>query len=190
MPPLSQAVAPLLQAADPLLQVAAPLVQKHGVAEGEEAVALVDGVLVGGQDVLASAESGDEHHERGTRHVEVGDEGIDHMELVARQDVETRGLAVAGDKGAAAAVGRRCRRIGRRSSEPAPWSPPSACAAASPVVSCQPAAEAPPENPAAEEASGSQALSRLRTLVVPTAMTRPPAAWVAFTASTVAWGTV
>lgn len=79
--------------------------QEHGVAEGEEAVALFDGVLVGGQNVLAGAEGGDEHHERGARHVEVSDEGIDHMELIAWQDIEARGLAVAGDKGAPAAVG-------------------------------------------------------------------------------------
>ncbi len=41
---------------------------KHGVAEGEEAVALVDGVLVGGQDVLAvlKAETSIISVERGT----------------------------------------------------------------------------------------------------------------------------
>lgn len=39
------------------LQAATSLLQEHGVAEGEEAVALVDGVLVGGQNVLAGAES-------------------------------------------------------------------------------------------------------------------------------------
>ena len=81
--------------------------QEHGVAEGEEAITLVDGVLVGGQDVLAGAEGGDEHHERGARHVEVGDQGIHHVELIARQDVEARGLALPGTQGASAAVGRR-----------------------------------------------------------------------------------
>lgn len=49
--------------------------------------------------------AGDEHHERGTRHMEVGDEGIDHVELIARQDIEARGLAIAGDKSAPAVVG-------------------------------------------------------------------------------------
>ena len=39
-------------------------------------------------------------------------------------------------------------------------------------------------------ASSSHALSRLRTLVVPTAITRPPRSRVSAMASTVRWGTV
>ncbi len=39
------------------------LMNKHSVAEGEEAVAFVDGVLVGVADVVYGGEGADEHHE-------------------------------------------------------------------------------------------------------------------------------
>ena len=104
---------------------------EHGVAEGEHTVAVLDGVVVRGHDVLAARECAYEHHERALGHMEVRDEPVDYMEGATRQKIEA---------------------------------PPFAC--------------------------GSQALSRLRVDVVPTAMTRPPAACVSLMASTVVCGTV
>ena len=43
---------------------------EHRVAEREQAVFLLDCVLVGGHDVLARRECAHEHHERRPRHVE------------------------------------------------------------------------------------------------------------------------
>lgn len=43
---------------------ASTLVDEHGVAEGEQAVALINGMLVGAHDVVASGKGAYQHHER------------------------------------------------------------------------------------------------------------------------------
>ena len=55
------------------------LQNEHRVAKAEEAVALLDGGGVGIHDLVASGKCAHEHHERGTRHVEVCDQRVDHV---------------------------------------------------------------------------------------------------------------
>ena len=63
---------------------------EHGVAEGEEAVFLLDGLLIGAQDVLPPRQRRHQHHQRGLRQVEIGDETVQRLELVARIDEDVR----------------------------------------------------------------------------------------------------
>ena len=58
----------------------------HGVAEGEKAVAFLDSLAVGAEGRLPAEEGADQHHQGGTRQVEVGNQGIHHFEGVARGD--------------------------------------------------------------------------------------------------------
>ena len=49
---------------------------EHGVPEAEEPVALPHRLLIGGQHMFPSCQSGDQHDEGGFGQVEVGDEGV------------------------------------------------------------------------------------------------------------------
>ena len=70
---------------------------EHGVAEGEEAVLLFDGCLVGAEDEVAAGEGADEHDQGGFWQVEVGDDGVDDLEVVAGVDEDTGPAALAGN---------------------------------------------------------------------------------------------
>ena len=122
------------------------------VAKREEAVALAHGLGVGIHDLVARGEGGDEHHERGARHMEVGDERVDHVIRRPGHEIEVR------------------RGIGARHHIAAPRrvSAPSA----------RPSKRRATRAGSAAGASGSKALSSERTAVVPTAMTRLPARFV------------
>src|SRR4051812_41315387 len=73
------------------------LLDEHAIAVREEAVALADGVLVGGEDAVASGEGGDEHEERRLRQVEVGEQRAHDAEVEARVNKDV-GFAGAGDE--------------------------------------------------------------------------------------------
>ena len=73
------------------------VLEEHGVAEGEEAVLLFDGGLVGAEDEVAAGEGADEHDEGGFWQVEVGDDGVDDLEVVAGVDEDASPAALAGD---------------------------------------------------------------------------------------------
>ena len=70
---------------------------EHGVAEGEEAVLLFDGGLVGAEDEVSAGEGADEHDEGGLGQVEVRDDGIDDLEVIAGVDEDAGPAALAGD---------------------------------------------------------------------------------------------
>jgi hypothetical protein len=59
---------------------------EHAVAVGVEAVAFADGFLVGGEDEFAAGEGADEHEERGTGEVEIGEERAGLLEFVGGVD--------------------------------------------------------------------------------------------------------
>ena len=67
---------------------------KHGVAEGEEAVALPHGLGVGVQDVLAPGKGADQHDQGALRQVEVGHQGVHALEPVSRVDEDVRPAAL------------------------------------------------------------------------------------------------
>ena len=66
-----------------------------GVAVGEKAVALGDGVRVGGLDPVEPGQRRDQHQQRRARQVEIGQQHVDRAKPVARQDEQPR-LAVEG----------------------------------------------------------------------------------------------
>ena len=72
--------------------------QEHGVAEGEEAVAHLHGLLVRGEDVLAAGEGRNQHDESALRQVEIRHQGVHAFESVTRvdEDVGPAGLGVHG----------------------------------------------------------------------------------------------
>jgi hypothetical protein len=59
---------------------------EHAVAVGIEAVAFTDCLVVGLQDELAIGKGADEHEEGAFGQMKVGEEGIDHLELVGWVD--------------------------------------------------------------------------------------------------------
>ena len=59
---------------------------KHCVAEGEESVLFCDSFLVGGQDIFAACQRGDQHKKRGLREVEICDKGVCNLEAVTGVD--------------------------------------------------------------------------------------------------------
>ena len=62
---------------------------QHAVAVGEEAVALADGVGVGGENRFPSRKSADEHQKRGLWQMEVGKKTTDYAEAIAGADEDT-----------------------------------------------------------------------------------------------------
>ncbi len=71
------------------------LLDKHRIAEAEEPVLLSHGLHVCVDDLIARGEGGDEHHERGARHMEVRDERVHHMEGRTRHEVQIGGGVLA-----------------------------------------------------------------------------------------------
>src|SRR5271166_5155319 len=69
-----------------------PTDQEAGVAVGIEAITRFDRMRIGRPHALEPAEGADEHEERRARQMEIGQEGVDRAEAVARRD-EDRGLA-------------------------------------------------------------------------------------------------
>lgn len=76
---------------------------EHAVAVGVEAVFFADGLVVGFEDEFAGGEGADEHEEGAFGEVEVGEEGVDDVELVGRVD-EDVGAAGGGFEGGAVAA--------------------------------------------------------------------------------------
>jgi len=66
------------------------LAKKHAVAVAEEAVVLLDGVIVCGEDRLAAGEGADQHQQAGLGQMEVGEQGVDEAELEAGGDEDFR----------------------------------------------------------------------------------------------------
>lgn len=64
---------------------------EHGVSVGVEAVALRDGFLVDGEEVVDAVgeEGGDHREEGGSGEVEVGEEGVGALPLVGGGDEES-----------------------------------------------------------------------------------------------------
>ena len=66
------------------------LLDEHAVAVAEEAVALADGVTVGGEDAVSRAvgagEGADQHEQAGLGQMEVGEQGADEAEVEAGRD--------------------------------------------------------------------------------------------------------
>ena len=59
---------------------------EHGISEGEETILLLDGLVIGLPHEIVPRESSNQHHERASRHVEVGNESLGNVELVRRVD--------------------------------------------------------------------------------------------------------
>lgn len=62
--------------------------KQHGIAEGEEAVLLLNSDFIRLADEVAPGEGGDEHEQSGTGQVEVGNKGVYGHEAVARVDIQ------------------------------------------------------------------------------------------------------
>src|ERR1035437_771098 len=67
---------------------------EHAIAVAEEAVSLLDGVGVGGEDSFASGECGNQHEQARLGQVEVGQHGVDQLELEAGGDEDFRRAGV------------------------------------------------------------------------------------------------
>src|SRR6185437_14141874 len=78
-------------------------VKQARIAVGKKAIALRDGVGVGGLHALQPGEGGDEHEQGRARQVEVGQQQIDGAETVAGRDEQRRAAGKGRD--AAALVG-------------------------------------------------------------------------------------
>jgi len=63
---------------------------KHGVAEGEETVLLLYRLLICRQDMLTARQGGHQHDQGGFRQVEIGDQGVRGLEVVAGIDEDIR----------------------------------------------------------------------------------------------------
>ena len=59
---------------------------EHGVAEGKEPIPLCHGFLIGVHDVFLPGQGGHQHKQGGLRQVEIGDQSVNDLELVARID--------------------------------------------------------------------------------------------------------
>jgi len=70
---------------------------EHAVAVGVEAVALAEGLAVGFEDEFAGGEGADEHEEGALGEVEVGEEGVDDLELVGGVDEDVGAAAGGGE---------------------------------------------------------------------------------------------
>ena len=68
--------------------MAKTLLDKHCVAEAKEAIPRLDGLPVCVHHLIARSKRRDKHHERGARHMEVGDKGIYHVIGASRHEVE------------------------------------------------------------------------------------------------------
>ncbi len=94
------------------------LTQKHSITEGEKSVFLLHGFFIRGKDVLTAGEGGHHHDEGGFWKVEIRDDGIDHVPLIARIDIELRPAAAA-LKDTALTSGLQCADRGRADSDDA-----------------------------------------------------------------------
>ena len=65
------------------------LFYQHAVAVGEEVIAVFDCEFVGIEDCVGSREGTDEHQQRTFRGVEIREDLIDDLELVARIDEDS-----------------------------------------------------------------------------------------------------
>ena len=63
---------------------------QHGIAVGEEAVALLNRVPVGIKDQLATCQRGHQHQQGRFRQVEIGNQAIDAADAVARIEILNR----------------------------------------------------------------------------------------------------
>ena len=79
-------------------------VYQHGVAVTEESVVVVNGVPVGGANIVHAAEGGNQHQQRRLGQVEVGQQHVDDAELESGCD-EDIGLAGIGRQFTAARPG-------------------------------------------------------------------------------------
>ena len=95
------------QSAGSVVRRTTELLNEHRIAEGKHAVLVLDGVAIRFHDVVAVREGAYEHHQGRARHVEIGDQRIYHMELVAGKDEQAGGFPVAGQHFACLGVPRR-----------------------------------------------------------------------------------
>ena len=65
------------------------LFYQHAVAVGEEVIVVFDCEFVGIEDCVGSREGTDEHQQCAFRGVEIRDDLIDNLELVARVDEDS-----------------------------------------------------------------------------------------------------
>ena len=69
---------------------------EHRVAVAVKAIARGDGLAIRGEDSIAAGECGDEHQQRGSRQMEVGNQTGYKAELMAGMNEEAR-LSMRGD---------------------------------------------------------------------------------------------
>ena len=66
------------------------LFNEHSIAKGEKPVSLLYRLLVGGQHMLPPRQGRDKHQQSGLRQVEIGDQAVQYLELVAGVDENIR----------------------------------------------------------------------------------------------------
>ena len=63
---------------------------QHRISKGKEPIPLLHRLFIGSQHMLPSRKGGNQHDQSGFRQMEVGDQGVQHLEAVARIDENIR----------------------------------------------------------------------------------------------------